>query len=585
MNRKMIFFDIDGTILAEDAKIIPNSTRRAICLAKENGHLVFINTGRTYASIPKEIKEMEFDGYVCGCGTHIFFRGQELLSKTFSHERCIELAGTLEQFELLGFFEAKEAVYFHSSLLETVPELGGMKAEFESVGLEFPKDWEKGTLTFDKFLVFLTEKSNLEGFLKFIEKDCTYIDRGNHIAEVIMKGYSKATGIAFLCDTLSVSLEDCYAIGDSTNDLEMLRFVPNSIAMGNAMEEILPYCAYQTTDLMEDGIYRAMEHCGLIGEDLKEQEKEQPEITVIGAAVLDVLVRPAGAQVFETGSYPAEEIHIYTGGDALNEATVLARLGKTVHLNSIIGKDREGQMVLDHCNMNGILTDAVIEKEQLQTGVNVVLIDECQERHFLTNQNGSLRKLTIEDICIPDKTKILSFASIFVFPELKTTEMVRLFQEAKERKMILCADMTKCKHGETVADIKEALGYLDYLFANEEEAAMITGELISEKMADILLSCDVKCVIIKKGNKGCLIKTKDTELHIPAFLGGRCVDTTGAGDSFAAGFIAKLAEGKSLHECGVYANACGALAIEKVGATGAIENSEQVEQLISGTDR
>lgn len=320
---------------------------------------------------------------------------------------------------------------------------------------------------------------------------------------------------------------------------------------------------------------------------LTEEEKvipdsiNDPEITVIGAAILDVLVYPAGAEVFRTGSYPAEDIRILTGGDAMNEATVLARLGKTVHLNSVIGKDREGQMVLGHCKSNGILSDTIIEKEGLQTGVNVVLIDEQGERHFLTNQNGSLRKLTPEDIRIPPKTGILCFASIFVFPELHGAAMAELFRQAKERNIILCADMTKCKHGETITDMKEALGYLDYLFANEEEAGMITGETIPEKMADVLLACDVTCVIIKKGNRGCLIKTDNTRLQIPAFTGGRCIDTTGAGDSFAAGFIAMLAEGKPLRECGIYANACGALAIEKVGA-GAIENREQVDRLIAG---
>lgn len=264
MNKKMIFFDIDGTLLTEGSKIIPESTKLAIRLAKENSHLVFINTGRTYVSIPKAVKEMEFDGYVCGCGTHIYFQGQELFSKTFTHKRCVELAETLERFGLLGFFEAKEAVYFHSSMLQKVPQLQNVKKEFESIGFEFPVDWEEGTLTFDKFLVFLSDKSDQEGFCKFIEEDCTFIDRGNQVAEIIMKGYSKATGIAYLCEALEISVDDCYAVGDSTNDLEMFRFVPNSIAMGNSMEEILPYCVYQTGDIMDDGVLHALEHFGLI---------------------------------------------------------------------------------------------------------------------------------------------------------------------------------------------------------------------------------------------------------------------------------------------------------------------------------
>ena len=77
MNRKLIFFDIDGTIIPEDTGVIPESTKEAIKKAKENGHLVFINTGRTFSGITQPIFDLEFNGYVCGCGTHIYFDGKK----------------------------------------------------------------------------------------------------------------------------------------------------------------------------------------------------------------------------------------------------------------------------------------------------------------------------------------------------------------------------------------------------------------------------------------------------------------------------------------------------------------------------
>lgn len=84
------------------------------------------------------------------------------------------------------------------------------------------------------------------------------------MAEIIQKDYSKATAIQFMCDYLNLSLDDCYVIGDSTNDLSMLQYVRHSIAMGNSTPEILPYCEYVTTDIMEDGIANALKHYGLI---------------------------------------------------------------------------------------------------------------------------------------------------------------------------------------------------------------------------------------------------------------------------------------------------------------------------------
>ncbi len=96
---------------------------------------------------------------------------------------------------------------------------------------------------------------------------------------MIQKGYSKATGIRFLCEYLGKSIEDCYVFGDSENDRAMLEAVPNSIAMGNSQESIKSTCSiamgnsqesikstcsYVTADIEEDGIYKAMKHFGLI---------------------------------------------------------------------------------------------------------------------------------------------------------------------------------------------------------------------------------------------------------------------------------------------------------------------------------
>ena len=66
---KIIFFDIDGTLLTPYPWKVPDSTRQALKEARANGHLLFINSGRTYAMISSMIKEMDFDGYVCGCGS------------------------------------------------------------------------------------------------------------------------------------------------------------------------------------------------------------------------------------------------------------------------------------------------------------------------------------------------------------------------------------------------------------------------------------------------------------------------------------------------------------------------------------
>ena len=297
-------------------------------------------------------------------------------------------------------------------------------------------------------------------------------------------------------------------------------------------------------------------------------------IVLIGAAVLDVLVRPASPEIFRTGSSPAEDIRMGTGGDALNEAVVLAGLGKKAELRTVIGRDMAGEMILRECRTRGILCDRIEVREDLATGINVVLVQENGERNFFTNPGGSLRNLSFEDVSAPleDDTGILCLASIFVSPLLGPAEMEKLFLCARNRGITVCADMTKRKNKETVETVAGALRYVDYLIPNREEAMLLTGADSPGRAADILLEAGVGNVAIKCGAEGCLIKNRQMERMVPAMAGLNCVDTTGAGDSFAGGFLAALSEGRGFEECARFANKCGAAAVQVVGATKWIDN-------------
>lgn len=296
---------------------------------------------------------------------------------------------------------------------------------------------------------------------------------------------------------------------------------------------------------------------------------EKNKILIAGAAILDVLISPAEPEVFIAGSYPADEIKMTFGGDALNEAIVLASHGKKVYLNTIFGNDTEGNIIQNYCEELGIELNNDCKKDGLQTGINVVLVQKNGERNFLTNKNGSLRKLTKEDVLrfLPDDAGILCFASIFVYPEIGDKEMAEIFKAAKEKGMLVCADMTKRKKGEIVKDIAEALTYIDYLMPNEEESYLVTGADTPEESAKILHQAGVGHVIIKCGKKGCYICDNDGGRYISAVKGVTSVDSTGAGDSFAAGFVYGLSEGWDIEKCAEFANQCGAKAVAQVGAT------------------
>ena len=303
------------------------------------------------------------------------------------------------------------------------------------------------------------------------------------------------------------------------------------------------------------------------------------DIVIAGAAIIDIPVVPADLSVFSRTSTPAEHIIMTSGGDAMNEALILSQLGKKVRLVTRIGCDDAGEYIKNRCISAHIDTRYFHEIQGLDTGVNVVLVDENGERRFFTNPNGSLRALQTQDItpqCL-NHAKIFCLASIFVFPLIHPDDLEHIFHTAKQQGLITCADMTSPKNGETVRDLAPALHHLDYFFANFDEAKQLTGCFDPYAMADCLLQTGVKHVIIKLGADGCLIASNDIREHIPACPNTNCIDTTGAGDNFAAGFFAALLDGYSFIECARRANACAAISVESVGATTGVCNAQQVQ--------
>lgn len=300
----------------------------------------------------------------------------------------------------------------------------------------------------------------------------------------------------------------------------------------------------------------------------------QHDITIIGAAILDVLAGPIDTSEFYRGSLPMKNINLSFGGDALNEAVVLSQLGADVELISKVGNDEAGKRILDFLKEKQVNTKIKVEKG-LETGINIVLVDSNGERTFLTNPESSLRKLSEEDIMnhLDEAGDIVCLASLFVSPLLDTKALEHIFQEIKKKPgRILVADMTTAKNGETIADIECLLKYIDYIIPNEIEAEHLTGEQDVSHSANMFLEHGASCVIIKRGKKGCLIKTDSQEIEIPAYEDAKAIDTTGAGDSFVAGFIWGLKNQMPLEECARFGCAVASCTVEEIGANTAIES-------------
>ena len=259
----IVFFDLDGTLVDEDGNI-PPSAALAIRRLRENGHYCVVNTGRPFRDRDPALDALDFDGYVCSCGQHLIFQGRTLLRDGFDRETSRLIAQMGHACRLGMYFESEEGFWLENSFPPLAPNLQVAVDRLRRNGEVVVSPLTDERFRCDKLSISYTPDSRLQEFLTFIRPYCEIIDQGRRMYELPKRGHSKGAGCRKLAQLLHTPLEDCCAIGDSTNDLSMLRCVGHPIAMGNAPEEVAAAAEYVTSPLREDGIYRAMAHLQLI---------------------------------------------------------------------------------------------------------------------------------------------------------------------------------------------------------------------------------------------------------------------------------------------------------------------------------
>ena len=263
LDRAVLFFDIDGTVLSEITKEVPVSAINAMKAAQQAGHLLFINTGRTICSIPPEIRRLKFDGYLCGCGTYLTYQDEVLFSSSIEKKRGREILKKATECNLGVVAEGQEDVYYP----ERMSRFDGLESSrryFHRRGMGMEQSIEKGDFIYDKIFLYEDERSDLKSFLEYTTGELEALDRGSHTYEVIQKGYTKATACRFIMEKFGINPKNAYVFGDSSNDLAMFQFVEHAVAMGNHDPVLDPYAEFVTKTVEEDGIAFAMEHYGLI---------------------------------------------------------------------------------------------------------------------------------------------------------------------------------------------------------------------------------------------------------------------------------------------------------------------------------
>ena len=177
MQHQLLFFDIDGTLLSNATHQIPESALSAIAAAQKNGHLVFINTGRTIRTMPSFLKTLGFDGYLCGCGTRIVYHDEILLAHSFTEEEGQLLIDLMDKWHIEAFLEGSEDVYCKRGTYRQ-RIMNQVRKSFNDEGLGLSCFIEDRNFIYDKFVLVSDNQADSDAFIHEIESFIDVIDRG-----------------------------------------------------------------------------------------------------------------------------------------------------------------------------------------------------------------------------------------------------------------------------------------------------------------------------------------------------------------------------------------------------------------------
>ena len=267
------------------------------------------------------------------------------------------------------------------------------------------------------------------------------------------------------------------------------------------------------------------------------------------------------------------ETHLATGGSAGNTILGLSCLGARTGFIGKVGKDSYGRFFHENLQKNGIENKLLLS--DLPSGVASTFISTDGERTFGTYL-GAAATLKAEDL----KAEVFNgYTYLFIEGYLVQDHdlILRAIELAKEAGLQICLDMASYN---TVADDLEFFTllvdkYVDIVFANEDEAKAFTGEDPETALDVIGKQCSI--AVVKVGSRGSYIRKGTEKIKVKAIPVEQVIDTTGAGDYFAAGFLYGLACGYSLEKCAKIGSILSGNVIQVIGTTISEERWDEIK--------
>jgi len=293
------------------------------------------------------------------------------------------------------------------------------------------------------------------------------------------------------------------------------------------------------------------------------------DAVVFGNATLDIICKTVD-DVPRHESLVFDQVVVSPGGCGSNVAVGLCALGVPTALVGCIGSDAAAGMLRsfwDRFHLDQRYVRVVADRP---TGTSVGLVDSDLQPRFI-HTPGANGTLTIDALDLltlaAEGARWLHIGGYFVMPGVLDGRLPATLSQAQSLGLCTSLDVVRSKRMHDPSSLWPCMPYLDVFLCNSHEAWRVTGEERPQDAAQVLRRSGVKSVIVKTGAQGCWLDCQEYIGQIPAPK-VEVVDTTGAGDAFAAGLIQALLAGKTLEQACHAGNTAGARMVGALGALG-----------------
>lgn len=264
MGKKIIFFDVDGTLIDcnHGMRNVLDSTKEAIKRLRINGHLVVLATGRPKSYLNNEITKLDFDAYITSNGANIEVNNKIIYNKTIDKKTLKEVILMSKKEGMDYIFEGHEYSYFSSLGTENIKKL---ISTFSIPNKYLTDRWDYKYISSNKMVLIFNNEFQRELSIELLKDKFNFMRHPGQISyDVYFKDCTKADGIKLLLNYLNICIEDTFAFGDGVNDIEMFQAVSYGVSMGNGDDELKKISNLVTDDVFSHGIYNALSKLQLI---------------------------------------------------------------------------------------------------------------------------------------------------------------------------------------------------------------------------------------------------------------------------------------------------------------------------------